>query len=31
MDYNLKKKQIKKTKIAKFKSPGIKEKLNTTV
>lgn len=31
MDYNLTKKHIKNTKIAKFKSPGIKEKVNTTV
>lgn len=31
MDYNLTKKPIKNTKIAKFKSSGIKEKVNTTV
>lgn len=30
MDYNIKKKHIKNTKIAKFKSPGIKEKVNMT-
>lgn len=30
MDYNVKKKHIKNTKIAKFKSPGIKEKVNMT-